>query len=135
LTIKDLILQNKNILQFLKEHGRDYEHADLIFPKFISKLIETNCNSALSIDFANVCQCLNNHEYFNHFTLEEISDLFSSIIKLEPYNIEAYSEYAHFEWSVLDRSKEALEIAKLGLKNARSKVKELESLIKIIESK
>ncbi len=130
--IDDFIKQNDTIHGFLDTTGRDYENANKVLPLFADFLRQTKFNAALGVDFGNLLQLSNDSNTFEQYDLSDISKLFTSLLKVQDFNLDTYVDSAHFEWSVMDNSDKAKSIASEGIQKAKEKIEELQRLLNTI---
>ena len=133
MTIKNLvdnfINQNDKIQTFLEDVGSDYKNADKIIPQFVDTLNQTQFNSSLGLDFANVLQLTNDKTLIDQYELTDIQRLFDSLLRFEKLNLDLYVDTAYFEWAVMDNVEKAKEIINLGINNGLQKIAELKKLL------
>lgn len=133
--IDSIIDRNKEIQSFLENEGSGYSNGviDSAAQKYIELLQKWNFNSGLGADFANVLLLINDEKLITQFDLQDVGRLFESLIKLQEYNLDIYVDLAHFEHAIMGNSEYAKQITIEGIKRAKQKVEELESLLQQIE--
>ncbi len=119
--IQGQIKRNEEVLNFLKERGRDYKNSDKVILDYLEKLKDWYFDSGLTIDFANCLQLSNSMNNFGQYDLEDIRGLFHSGLRLHEYNLETYIELGQFEHSVMDNVDNAERIVDEGIKKAKEK--------------
>lgn len=127
--IANYVQQNHSILDFLNRTSDLYQDGNEVIPAFVEKLKETQFNPALGNSFAELLQLSENEEIYRQFELVNISELYQSLIKVQEANIDNYIDAGYFEFSIMDNSAKAKEIAMLGLEIAKQKVAQLEVLL------
>ncbi len=127
--IDSYIRHNDAIIRFLESDGRSEENKEEMIPMYATILRETRFNPALGLDFASVLVFTENKSIFDEFELSDIRALFSSLIRLQEYNLENYTEAAHYEWAVMNNAETAKGIIESGMEKARQKMDELTELL------
>lgn len=133
--IQNYIQQNNSLSDFINRMSDLYQDGNEVVPTFVEKLKEANYNAALGSSFAELLQLSDNNEIYSQFELSEISTLYQSLIQLQQSDIGLYIDAGYFEFSVMDDSVKAKEIAKAGLEIAKLKVNQLETLLSEIDKK
>lgn len=135
--IEKFIEQNNAVLDFLdsipsymldESSSPNFVNEDLLIPKFLKILKESNYNPTLGVNFLITLRLLNNPKFYKQFDFFDLQNLFKSLIELQPYELDMYVEAAHFEWVIMDNEKKAKEIIKSGIEKAKEKITELEKL-------
>ncbi len=132
--IDDFVKQNETVVDFLENYSQDYSNADRIIPLLVDTIGHTKFNPALGLELARLLQLSNDKEIFEQYQLEDISKLFTSLLRLQDSNLDTYIEAAHFEWAVMNNGDKAKDIIIAGLDNAMKKVDELKQLLDKIDS-
>lgn len=130
--IDNFIRQNEEVSEFLENIGRNCKEADNVIPQYNDFLVRAKFNVALGLDYANILQLSNDEEISGQYDLKDIDRLFASLIKIQKYNLDAFVDAAHFEYSVMDNNSNARKIAELGISNANEKIEELQKLLHLI---
>ena len=130
--INKFIRQNEAIQEFLENTAENYREIDYVISQFNDCLVRSQFNVALGLDYSKVLQLSNSEEIFNQFDLDDISRLFSSLLKIQKYNLDVFVEATHFEHSVMGDNTNARKIAELGISNANEKIEELQKLLHLI---
>ncbi len=130
--INKFIKKNEIILEFLEHTARNYRDVDYMIPQFNDFLARSQFNIGLGLEYLKILQLSNDEEIFNQFDLEDIQNLFSSLLKTQKYNLEGFVEAANFEYSVMDNKIDARRIAESGISNANEKIEELQKLLHAI---
>ena len=134
----DSFIQNN--IKTLKATGEIFENfkeakdSDKIITELASILEKNQYNPALGIYFTNFLQLANGKTITGQYSLEDIEDLFQSLMNLQEFNLEGYVEFANFEWSIMDDPESAKEIISSGVGKAKLKIQELEDLLAKINS-
>lgn len=131
--IDSFIRHNNAVIRFLEIDGRNEENKDEMIPMYATILRETHFNPALGLDFASALLFTEDKSIFDEFELSDISALFNSLIRLQEYNLENYTEAAHYEWSVMNNAETAKKIISDGIDKARQKIEELSELLEKIK--
>lgn len=131
--IDKYIKQNESITEFLSKTSDLYQNGQEVLPLLADKLTETHFNPELGNSFAELLQLSDNEEIVKQFELDDISRLYESLIALQHTNIETYINAAYFEFNVMDDSRKAKGHALGGLKMAKKRIEQLESLLNKID--
>lgn len=132
--IDDFVKQNETVVDFLENYSQGYSNADRIIPLLADTIRHTKFNPALGLELARLLQLSNDKEIFEQYQLEDISKLFTSLLRLQASNLDTYIEAAHFEWAVMNNGDKAKDIIITGLDNAMKKADELKQLLDKIDS-
>ena len=111
------------------ENFEDAKDSDKVIAQVASILEKNQYNPALGIYFTNFLQLGNGKTITGQYSLEDIEDLFQSLMNLQEFNLEGYVEFANFEWSIMDDPESAKEIISSGIEKAKLKIQELEDLL------
>ncbi|RFM28089.1 hypothetical protein [Deminuibacter soli] len=131
--IDSFIRHNDAIVNFLESDGRSEENKEELIPMYAAILRETRFNPALGLDFASVLLFTEDKSIFDEFELADIRAFFSSLMRLQEYNLENYTEAAHFEWAMMNNAETAKKIIGEGIDKARQKMEELSELLEKIK--
>jgi hypothetical protein len=139
MTIKEaiysIIERNEEMSRFLENEGNDYSLGvvDKAATKYVELLQKWSFNLGLGSYFANILLVLNDEKLITQYDLQDVRKLFESLIDLQEYNLDNYVDLAHFEHAIMDNSEHAKQITLNGIKMAKQKIEELESLLQHIE--
>lgn len=132
--IDDFVKQNETVVDFLENYSQDYLNADRIIPLLADTIRHTKFNPALGLELARLLQLSNDKEIFEQYQLEDISKLFTSLLRLQDSNLDTYIDAAHFEWAVMNNCDNAKDIIITGLDKAMKMADELKQLLDKIDS-
>jgi hypothetical protein len=127
--INHFIQQNNAVLEFLENRGRNSKEADHVIPEFNDFLQRAKYNVALGLDYATILQLSNDDAIYSQYDLDDITRLFESLLAIQQYNLEAFADAAHFEYSVMGNNAKARKIAEDGIHHAQEKIDELQTLL------
>jgi len=127
-TINNYTQHNLENADFLERSARENADPDKRIPLFKEKLKQTQFNPALALDFASLLQLSDDSTNYDQYDLDDMRKLFDSLVLLQPYNLDVYVEYAHFEWSVMNNKNKAEELIAIGVAKANEKVEALNEL-------
>ncbi len=137
MTIKELINQftnqNEKISKYLEVIQENLNHVDRFLPTFKSILEEEKYNAILGSQFARVLQLINENSFLDEYTLNDIEELYESLLGLYSIDLELILDFAYFEWSVLNNSEKAKKIIQTGIKVGTEKIAELKKLLSEID--
>lgn len=131
--IDSFIRHNDAIIKFLESDGRSEENKEEQIPMYAAILRETRFNPALGLDFASVLLFTEDPGIFDEFELSDVRALFGSLMRLQEFNLENYTEAAHYEWTVMNNAETAKKIIGDGIEKARQKMEELSELLEKIK--
>ena len=134
--IEEFISNNiaiRKLTDDISEKFNDREDADRLIPEIVEIIRASNFNPALGVSFASLLQLATRKEFIDQYTLEDIREIFLSLLALQEFNLEGYIEAASFEWAVMNNPDEAKDIIEIGIEKAESKIRELKELLFEIE--
>ena len=111
------------------ENFKDPKDSDKVITQLASMLEKNQYNPALGICFTSLLQLANDKAITDQYSLEDVEDLFQSLMNLQEFNLEGYVEFANFKWSIMDDPKSAKEIINSGIEKSKLKIQELENLL------
>ena len=129
----DKVLSNfiETNLQLQKELLDNRENAKVdqeSISRFLSLIETSRYNYLLGLELTSLLQLVDDENIYEQYSLENIRDMFVSLIELRRTDLDNYIEASHFEWTVMDNKEKALKTIEIGIKTAMSKIKELEEL-------
>jgi hypothetical protein len=127
--ISNFIEQNNAVLEFLENRGRNSKEADQVIPEFNDFLQRAKYNVALGLDYATILQLSNDEAVYSQYDLDDISQLFESLLAIQQSNLDTFVDAAHFEHSVMGNNAKARKIAEDGIHHAQEKIEELQTLL------
>ncbi len=126
--IPDFIKWNLLLQNNLKENKWNAKPDHNSVQEFIKLTKESRYNYQVGIELAILLQSVDDKDIYEQYSLENIRDLFISLIELRKSDLENYVEASHFEWAVMDNKEKALNLIEAGIKNAELKIEEFKKL-------
>jgi len=131
--IDDIINHNNAIADFIDRTSELYQDGGEVIPLFIEKLNQSQFNSALANNFADLLQHSDDKGVDQQYSFDDIGRLYTSLLNLQDSNLATYADAAYFEFAVLNNAEKAKEIANAGLAKAKQKVDELQRILDLIK--
>jgi hypothetical protein len=80
----------------LEHTAANHSNIDYVNSQFNDFLVRSQFNVALGLDYSRVLQLSNTEEIFNQFDLDDISRLYSSLLEIQKFNLDAFVEATNF---------------------------------------
>ena len=132
--ISNFIEYNLHLQKSLHDNSSNKKPDVNSVTKFISLTEASRYNYQLGLELTLLLQSVDDKNIYEQYNLENISDLFTSLIELKRSDLDNYIEASHFEWAVMDNKEKALKIIETGIKTAESKIKKLKEIQKEINN-
>src|SRR5690606_33196348 len=113
-------------------HNIGEEYNDALILEYFTKAKEDwlFVNSAVAEKIADYCQLLDRKENFEQVSLEQLKEIYKSLLDIHPLDIGPYESLAFSLTNILDRPEEAKEGLRDGINIDEWKISELKSILK-----